>query len=120
MEAWGFNYKTVAFVWSKMHKTGIPVSNMGRWTMGNVEICLLATKGSPQRGRKDIKQLVIDTRTEHSRKPDEVRKRIVDLMGDVPRLELFARDTGSKSLWGESRMDGWDVFGNEIKNSIKL
>ncbi len=120
MEAWGFKYKTVAFVWSKMHASGIPVSNMGRWTMGNVEVCLLGTKGSPQRVSKDIKQLVVDTRTVHSKKPDEVRKRIVDLMGDIPRIEFFARNDGGKDLFGENVLDGWDVFGNEAVNSISL
>jgi len=65
-------------------------------------------------------QLVEDYRAEHSRKPDEVRKRIVELMGDVPRIELFARNDGSKDLFGHNRLDGWDVFGNEAKDSIKL
>lgn len=120
MEAWGFKFKTVAFVWSKTHPSGTPVSNLGKWTMGNVEMCLLGTKGQPKRARKDIKQLVVDTRTVHSKKPDEVRKRIVDLMGDLPRIELFARNDGSKGLFGENPFDGWDVFGNEAEGSIEL
>ena len=120
IEAWGFKFKTVAFVWSKKHKDGAPVSNLGRWTMGNVELCLLATRGKPKRIRNDIKQLVEDYRAEHSRKPDVIRKLIVDLMGDLPRLEMFARDSGDKNLFGENRLDGWDVFGNEVPNSITI
>jgi len=57
--------------------------------MGNVELCLIAKKGKPQRIKKDVKQLIEDLRVEHSRKPDEVRKRIVELMGDIPRENFF-------------------------------
>lgn len=120
INAWGFKYKTVAFVWSKRYKDGTPVANMGRWTMGNVEMCLLATKGSPQRQTKNIRQLVEDYREEHSKKPDIIRNQIVELMGDIPRIELFARDNGNKNLWGENRMEGWDTFGNEVKSDISL
>lgn len=120
MESWGFKFKTVAFVWSKRYKNGDAVSNLGRWTMGNVEMCLLGTKGHPKRIRNDIKQLVEDYRAEHSRKPDSIRNFIVELMGDLPRIELFARDNGDKNLWGENRLDGWDTFGNEVKSDITL
>lgn len=120
MRAWGFKYKTIAFVWSKRHKDGTPVSNLGRWTMGNVELCLLGTKGSPKRVSKNVKQLVEDYRAEHSRKPDSIREKIVEIMGDIPRIELFARDRGDKNLFGGNRMDGWDVWGNEVESDIKL
>lgn len=120
IESWGFKYKTIGFVWSKKYANGEPVSNLGRWTMGNVELCLLATKGKPQRVTKNIKQLVEDYRAEHSRKPDSIRERIVELMGDLPRIELFARDDNQPTLTGKSIFDGWDVFGNETKNSIEL
>ena len=62
IKAWGFKYKTIAFVWSKRYADGSPVANLGRWTMGNVEMCLLATKGKPQRVSKNIRQLVEDYR----------------------------------------------------------
>jgi hypothetical protein len=42
-------------------------------------------------------------RGEHSRKPAIVRDKIVELLGDRPRIELFARDTA----------DGWDGWGDE-------
>lgn len=102
MKAWGFKYKTIAFVWSKQHKSGKDVSNLGRWTMGNVEIVLLGTKGHPKRLSKNIKQLIKAIRTKHSRKPDEVKRRIEALIGG-PRIELFAR--GAE--------DDWDQFGDE-------
>lgn len=106
MHDWGFQYKTVAFCWSKRTATGKDVSNLGRWTMGNIELCLLGVKGHPNGWRKDrsIKQLVKDVRTKHSRKPDSVRDRIVELLGDRPRIELFAR----------GRFEGWDVWGDEV------
>lgn len=110
MKSWGFKYKTVAFVWNKKTKNGKDVSNLGRWTMGNVEVCLLGVKGKPKRVLKNIKQLVIAERTKHSKKPSEVRERIVQLMGDVPRIELFARE----------ETEGWDVWGNEVKNDIDI
>ena len=110
MKAWGFKYITVAFCWSKHTKNKVKVSNLGRWTMGNIELCLLGKKGKPQRICKNIKQLVEAERTTHSKKPEEVRKRIVELMGDVYRIELFARE----------KTDGWDTWGNEVANDITL
>lgn len=110
MNAWGFRYITVAFCWSKHHKSGKKVKNLGRWTMGNVELCLLGRKGKPRRIKKNIGQLVEAERTTHSKKPAEVRKRIVELMGDLPRIELFARE----------KTPGWDVWGNEVKSDISL
>lgn len=72
--------------------------------MQSVELCLLGKKGKPKRIKNNIKQLIIFNRREHSRKPDEIRNRIVELMGDLPRIELFARE----------RVEGWDSWGNEI------
>ena len=65
---------------------------------------------------KDVQQIIFNDEViysevgKHSQKPDEVRKRIVELMGDLPRIELFARE----------KTEGWDVFGNEVEGSIKL
>ena len=78
---------------------------MGYYTRANNEICLLATKGKPlPRYSKAVKQVVLSKIREHSRKPDEVRDRIVELVGDIPRIELFARQ----------HTDGWDCWGNEV------
>ena len=66
--------------------------------------CLLATKGKPKRINKSIRKTIIERPREHSRKPDCVRDKIVQLCGDLPRIELFARQ----------RTEGWDSWGNEI------
>lgn len=111
IEAWGFNYKTVAFVWVKHNKkTPTLFWGMGFWTRANAEICLLATKGKPKRISAKVHQVIISPIEEHSKKPNEIRKRIVDLIGDLPRIELFARQ----------KTDGWDVWGNEVDSDIKL
>lgn len=111
IKAWGYTYKTVAFVWVKRNKKSPGhFVGLGYWVRANAEICLLATKGKPKRVSKSVRQ-IIDTPIErHSQKPDEARKRIVELMGDIPRIELFAR---TKSI-------GWDVWGNEVKCDITL
>ena len=111
IKAWGFKYKTVAFVWIKQNKSGKGwFFGLGFWTRGNAEICLLATKGKPKRLSKRIHQLIISPVMEHSRKPAEVREKIVELVGELPRLELFARE----------KTDGWDVWGNEVKNDVNI
>ena len=106
IDAWGFKYSTVGFYWVKKYHTGSFCYNVGCWTMKSVELCLLAIKGKPLKFKKkrNIKQLVIAERTKHSKKPDEVRNRIVELLGDIPRIELFAR----------KKYGGWDCWGNEI------
>jgi len=78
---------------------------LGYWTRSNPEMCLLATKGKPKRFFKNVKQLIIDKRREHSRKPDCSRDRIVQLCGDKPRIELFARQ----------KVSGWDNWGNHFE-----
>ena len=107
ISAWGFEYKTVAFTWSKRTASGAPRYNLGQWTMGNTENCLLGIRGRmhDKRINKSVKQLVEAERTTHSRKPIEVRDRIVELFGDLPRIELFARD----------RADGWDAHGDQLE-----
>jgi N6-adenosine-specific RNA methylase IME4 len=79
-----------------------------------VEIVLLATKGKPKRIDKGIKQVYIGGKSEHSRKPEEIRNRIVKLMGDIPRIELFARERNE--FFNE--YEGWHVWGDEIKSDI--
>lgn len=86
--------------------------------MGNIELCLLATIGRPQRVDKTIKQLIIAQRTTHSRKPPIVRERIVELMGDLPRIELFARKPDL--LFDAESYEGWDVWGDEVESDIEL
>lgn len=105
IKSWGFKYKTCAFTWIKTNpKANTIFKGIGRWVMGNAELCLLATKGHPHRITKNISQIVMAHRGKHSQKPDEVRNRIVQLMGDLPRIELFARN----------KTEGWTCLGNEI------
>lgn len=111
IEAWGFRYKTVAFAWVKQNrKTPSLFWGMGYWTRSNMELCLLATKGSPKRRSAGVHQVILAPIAEHSKKTDIVRERIVELAGDVPRIELFARQSP----------DGWDVWGNEVDSSIQF
>jgi len=111
IKAWGFTYKTTAFVWLKQNRKNRDwFFGLGFWTRGNAEICLLATKGKPKRKSAKVSQLIIAPIDKHSKKPDIVREKIVELMGDLPRIELFARQT----------TPGWEVFGNEVKSSVTL
>ena len=77
---------------------------MGRWTRANAEICLIATKGKPKRYSAGVHSVIVSKIREHSRKPDEARNRITELCGDLPRIELFARQ----------QVEGWDCWGNEV------
>ena len=109
IEAWGFTYKSVAFVWLKKNKkVDSWFYGLGFWTRGNAEICLLATRGHPKRQAANVHQFIISPIEAHSKKPDEARDKIVALMGDLPRVELFARQTPP----------GWDVWGNEVEPTI--
>ena len=111
IEAWGFTYKSVAFCWVKRNRmsTGWFVG-LGFWTRANVELCLLATKGNPRRMAKDVGQIIEAPAEAHSKKPEEASRRIERLLGDVPRLELFARQPS----------EGWHVWGNEVESDIVL
>lgn len=111
IRAWGFRYKTVAFIWLKKNrKADSWFYGMGFWTRGNAEICLLATRGNPHRQSASVHQFIISPVEKHSKKPDEVRDKILTLAGDLPRIELFARQA----------TPGWDVWGNEVESTIGL
>lgn len=112
INAWGFTFKAHAFTWVKQNKSGIgfPIG-CGYWTRANPEICLLATRGDTlERFDRGIPNLIMSPRREHSRKPDEVRERIVRLVGDLPRAELFARQ----------KTPGWDCWGLEVESDFAL
>ena len=111
IDAWGFTYKTIAFQWIKLNpKSQTPFFGLGRWTRGNTEPCLLATRGRPHRISAGVSQLVFSNRREHSQKPDVVRDKIVQLLGPLPRIELFAR----------RNTPGWSVWGNEVTSDVVL
>lgn len=105
MERWGFKYKTCGFNWVKRNKKkNTYFMGLGFWTRSNSEVCLIGTKGQPKRVSKSVSQICDARIMEHSRKPAEIRERIVELCGELPRIELFARD----------KVKGWDSLGDEI------
>ncbi len=111
IQAWGFQYKTVAFVWVKLNKKKeTPFFGLGNWTRSNAEICLLAKRGTPKRKSNRVHQLIFSPMEGHSKKPEIVRDKIVELVGDLKRIELFARN----------KTEGWDVWGNEVDSDISL
>ena len=111
IRAWGFTFKTVAFVWLKLNKKSPTwFYGLGYWTRGNAEICLLAKRGKPKRRSAGVHQFIISPVEEHSKKPDVTRDKIIELAGDLPRVELFARQ----------KTPGWDVCGNEVDSDLSL
>ena len=134
LKAWGFEYKTVAFTWVKLNKKPLnikkmkeaneklkpiikyknnfytPFMGMGHKTRANTELCLIGTKGKPKRVSAAVTQEILAPVREHSRKPDEAREKIIQLMGNKKRIELFARQ----------RHEGWDALGDEIESDIIL
>ena len=111
MQAWGFVYKTVAFVWVTQNKKADSLfTGMGYWTRANAEVCLLATRGRPKRQACNVHQIILSHIEEHSKKPAEARRRIELLLGEVPRIELFARQ----------KVPGWDCWGNEVESDIEF
>lgn len=83
---------------------------MGNWTRSNPELCLIGIKGKPKRLSAKVHSVIDTPIEEHSKKPDIVRDKIIELVGDLPRIELFARQ----------KPEGWDVFGNEVESDISL
>jgi N6-adenosine-specific RNA methylase IME4 len=109
MRAWGFEYKTCAFCWMKADPYKLfaleedVYMGLGYWTRANSEVCLLGTRGKAKRQDNSVRQGIIESRREHSRKPDGVHERIERLVSG-PYLELFARQ----------RRPGWECRGNEL------
>ncbi|OGZ62705.1 MAG: transcriptional regulator [Candidatus Staskawiczbacteria bacterium RIFCSPLOWO2_01_FULL_37_25b] len=99
-ETWGFEYRTVAFVWDKMKH------NPGQYTLSNCELCLLFKHGKipVPRGARNIQQLVRSPRKEHSEKPTEVMRAIEKMFPSQNRIELFAR----------KKNEGWTVWGLDV------
>jgi N6-adenosine-specific RNA methylase IME4 len=114
IKAWGFTYKTKAFCWVKTTGNARYHMGLGYWTRANPEDCWLATRGKPIRLSKAVRQLVVYRVGEHSRKPLIINDRIEDLLGKLPRVELFARRrrTGWLSL-------GYDIDGKDIRLSLQ-
>jgi site-specific DNA-methyltransferase (adenine-specific) len=112
MRSWGFTYKTVCFWWHKLTKSGKTRTNMGVYTLKCGELCLLGTRGKTKHLIKDrsVRQLIEAVNLGHSQKPDEAYKRLRYFVPEGNALEMFAR----------KKRIGWDVFGNEVENSIHI
>ena len=109
--SWGFKYKTLAFSWIKTNKIdGKPFFGIGYYTKSNCEVCLLGVKGKPIKVSNKVSSVIIAPREGHSKKPDIVRNKIVELCGNIPRVELFSRQ----------KTEGWDSWGNQINSDIQL
>lgn len=111
IESWGFKFITIPFVWVKMRndmseprKDGI-----GNYTLNNAEYVLLGRKGKYWRNSTKVKQILQHPKLKHSEKPSEIRRRIEELCGEVPRIELFARE----------KVEGWDCWGNEVPKDMQ-
>ncbi len=119
VKAWGFELKNMnGFVWNKLTQKDKPHFGMGFYTRAGSESCLIATKGKFKPASRSVRavfkaeeQIQFEGKVLiHSKKPPQVRDLIVELCGDLPRLEMFARQTA----------EGWDSFGNQVENSIEL
>jgi N6-adenosine-specific RNA methylase IME4 len=108
ISSWGFKYKTLGFSWIKTNKeNGKPFFGIGYYTKSNCEVCLIGVKGTPIKIDDGVSSVIISPKEEHSKKPKEIRSRIVKLCGDIQRIELFSRD----------KIEGWDCWGNEVPTS---
>jgi N6-adenosine-specific RNA methylase IME4 len=106
MQAWGFEPTTLGFANPRAPSLFLTERDFafgpGLTTRKNCEFVVLGRRGKPERLARDVAELVIAPRREHSRKPDEVYLRI-ERYCVGPRLELFAR---------EGRR-GWTAWGDE-------
>jgi len=109
-EAWGFEYKTL-ITWVKTYKNKVPEMGMGYYFRSSTEHIIFGVRGKMKIKNKITKNVIIEPndRKLHSKKPDSVREMIVRCSGDLPRIELFARE----------RVEGWDAWGNELPNTIQ-
>jgi N6-adenosine-specific RNA methylase IME4 len=112
LKYWGFHFCTIPFVWIKIkhNSNEIRLDGIGSYTLNNAEYVLLGRKGKYWRKSTKVKQIIFSQKMKHSEKPEELKRRIVDLFGDVPRIELFCR----------RKTKGWDVWGNEVVSDIIL
>jgi N6-adenosine-specific RNA methylase IME4 len=111
INAWGFEYSSIGFTWVKLNDDGTPFFGIGFYTKSNAEICLIGKKGKGGTLVQSnyVSSVILSKRREHSRKPDEARQRIVKLCGDIPRVELFARQ----------KFEGWETWGDQVPDDIQ-
>tara|TARA_R100000544_G_scaffold7650_1_gene3036 strand:+ start:139 stop:669 length:531 start_codon:yes stop_codon:yes gene_type:complete len=104
--AWGFDYKTL-ITWVKTYKDGTPQMGMGYYFRGCTEHIIFGVKGKMKCLNKTTKNMFADVNQKHSQKPKQVKDMIVSCSGDLPRIELFARNIGLFP-------NGWDSWGDEV------
>ena len=124
MRRWGFTYKTCGFNWVKRNKKADSwFMGLGYWTRSNSELCLIGTKGHPKRISKSVSQICDARIMEHSRKPEEIRDRIVELCGDLPEAwqrggtalemrlmeKIFAKQFASVIQHKEEKIWAWII-----------
>ncbi len=107
LESWGFKYKTIGFNWIKQYPSKEFCVNYAPWTLKSWEICLIGIKGTMGKHKKsnNVRGLLLEERTKHSKKPQKARENIDVLFGNIPKIELFARN----------HSEGWDCWGNEVQ-----
>lgn len=109
VKAWGFTIKNMnGFVWVKLTKKLLAFFGMGFWTRAGSESAIIAVKGKPKPLNKNVRAVRHEVVGKHSEKPAAFRNDIVDLCGDLPRIELFARQ----------KAEGWDSWGNEVESDL--
>ena len=109
--AWGFEYRTLAFVWIKAKPSGFGFyQGMGYYTRRNTEPCLLGVRGSMPVQAHDVSELIYAPVREHSRKPDQQYEKIDRLYPEARKLELFAR----------RKQPGWSTWGNEVEKDVDV
>lgn len=111
LKAWGFKYVTIPFVWikTKNNSNEVRKDGIGCYTNNNAEYVLLGRVGKYQRANTGVPQVLLHRKMKHSKKPNIMRENIIKLIGDLPRIELFARE----------HTPGWDVWGDEIEEEVK-
>ena len=107
-KSWGFEYKTL-LTWVKTYKDGSPIMGMGYYFRGATEHIIFGVKGKKLCNNRNTKNIFFNIQRQHSQKPNCVKDMIVKCSGDLPKIELFARE----------ETDGWDCWGNETKKFTK-
>ena len=119
MLGWGFDYKCIGFVWCKAARTtNGENATYGSYTRRSCEYCFIGTKGKYLVKSRNVDQFLSEPKSKHSKKPIEIKNRIIKLVGDLPRIELFARK--EDLLFDADGFEGWDVWGNEVDSDIEL
>lgn len=115
MKAWGFRPSAVGFTWVKLRRGTKPDQlrlmptaeadlhvGLGLTTRKNAEFCIMGRRGNARRADRTIREVILSPVREHSRKPDEFKRRVDRYVGPgLPTVELFSREDWPKwDRWG--------------------